>query len=162
MSVVVWDGRYLAADKRVSQGGVFLTTNKIHELASSAVCGMVWDSNAHRHALLQRLSGADVAAKDTEDAEAIVVKMPGEVVIWQGGAPICVTDKFCAIGAGRDFALAFLHAPEFLFCAGDRCIVETNAMQAVAFASKFVLSCGNGVTYWDSQTGTVQEWNGCV
>lgn len=162
MSVVVWDGRYLAADRRVQMGDFTSTTDKIHKLISSAVCGVVWDSNSHRHALLQRLNGADVAVEDMDKAEALVVKAPGEITLWQEGAPMLITSEYFAIGAGRDFALALLNAPRYLECVDGHVPVTPTAMMAVHFASQFVSSCGGGVTYWDSHDGGIRDWNADV
>ena len=44
MTVVAWDGVRLAADKRISLGGLHATTTKVHRLADGrlfAGCGIV-------------------------------------------------------------------------------------------------------------------------
>lgn len=138
MTVIAWDGRTLAADKRVSSSGLRRTTTKIFRVGTSlyGCAGNASQSRAMRHWLE---SGADPAAwpakQDDEGFDCTLLQIaPGPVVMLYTHTPypIVLEDAQFAMGSGRDYALAAMH----LGC---------DARRAVEVASHFETSCGDGI-----------------
>lgn len=138
MTVIAWDGRTLAADKRVSYGNMSRTTTKIRRVGDCLVG--IAGSGSIGLAVVEWLgNGADPAAfpklqEDADDhANVLVIRPDGCIEEYARTAyPTVYEDKFAAIGSGRDFAVAAMH-------------LGKTAREAVEVACLFDTGCGNGI-----------------
>ena len=138
MTVVAFDGRVMAADKRTSFGGLHGTTTKVHSVKGMVIAGC--GTAALIAEMRQWLAdGADpatfpAAQRDPKECASILVKRPG-APLWQyenTPYPLVIENEQWAIGSGRDFALMAMH-------------LGKSAVEAVQLASLFCSGCGNGV-----------------
>lgn len=140
MSVIVFDGRYLAADRRCVSDGVTQTVAKIGELEKPRGCFNAWGVTgdfafgmAIREWWLARRKNDDFP-KPYKDAYArFFVFAPGLVREFaaQPNHVDIKTNAFAA-GSGRDFALMALH-------------LGKSVKEAVKLTSELTIDCGNGV-----------------
>lgn len=138
MSVIVWDGKTLAADRRGNSGGLIFSITKIKKIRGHLV-GVCSDASAGSALMHWFESGAD--AKDWPDCQKDKDRWSHLLVICPEKRIICYEqdpyyfeieqDKY-ALGSGRDFAIAAMD-------------MGMDAKQAVLLASKFSSGCGNGV-----------------
>lgn len=138
MTVVAWDGKTLAADKRTSFGGLHAVVTKVYEINGSLVgCAGASAQNAEMRAWFA--AGCD--PKEFPAAQRDIDKCVSMLVIDKSGAvlqyentphPIRIESRLWAIGSGRDFAIAAMHCGK-------------TAREAVEIASACDSNCGNGV-----------------
>ena len=144
MSVIVWDGKYLAADKQATNGSLARTTTKIGKRVlnnkdNSFLWGVTGDADlgaARVEWIAQTRSKSDAgqypAALPGASTTVMVIDQHG-IRMWENVPfPMKLEDEYVAIGSGRDFALGAMH------CNAD-------AAQAVTTASVFDVYCGGGV-----------------
>ncbi|KMW48092.1 hypothetical protein DEE91_01050 [Ralstonia pickettii] len=135
MTVIVWDGKTLAADKRATSVGLARTVTKIqrHGEQLLAMTGD-WDVAAEIREWFK--AGAvprDFPAKAREDLASLIVVCRGSLAVYSTGPfPMPIESEKVAFGSGRDFAEAAMH----LGC---------SAIEAVSVACHFQTDCGNGV-----------------
>jgi ATP-dependent protease HslVU (ClpYQ) peptidase subunit len=142
MSVVVWDGKTLAADKQMSNGNLRRTGRKIWKHKDTLIGGT--GNAVPIQALLNWYMGGCVVADFPEmcksedmSASLIVVTRDGIVRRFENGPyPIEYEDPLYADGSGRDFAYGAMK-------------MGADARQAVEVACEFDVHCGRGV---DSET----------
>jgi hypothetical protein len=139
MTVVAWDGEWLAADKMTSFGGHHATTTKVRSINGALVagCGLT--------ALVQEMiawlaAGADPATfpqaqrDDDKNASVLVVPKSGPILQYEHTPyPLVIENRFWAIGSGRDYAMMAM-------------LLGKSASEAVALTSHLCHDCGNGVT----------------
>lgn len=138
MTVIAWDGKMLAADKRAVCYGVCFTTTKVRRIASGEL--LAWTGSQDAGELLAKwyADGQDPGKwpdvqKDKDDwCRLIVVGEDGARFFERQPVAMKVEDKFSAWGSGRDFALTAMH-------------LGKNAREAVEIACLFENGCGNGV-----------------
>ena len=138
MTVIAWDGRMLAADKRSVCYGVMSTTTKIRRLETGEI--LAWSGNQDSGELLAKwyADGQDPTkwpeCQKEEDTWSRLVVVKNRDCYFFERQPVCVKveDPFRAWGSGRDFALAAMH-------------LGKNAQEAVEIACLFETGCGNGV-----------------
>ena len=137
MTVIAWDGKTLAADKRCNAGGLATTVTKIHRVPQGIVafCGNV----ERALEVLQWLRvGADPAEWTCEMRASgwpnvLLITHRGDVLEYGSTPyPVCYEDRFTAAGTGRDYAMAAMH-------------LGKTAREAVEVACLFDVSCGNGI-----------------
>lgn len=143
MTVIAWDGRTLAADKRTSFGGLHATTTKVRRMSDGrlvAGCGIT--------ALIQEMhvwleSGADpatfpAAQRDKNDcASMLVIQLDGSLSQFENSPhPLRFENRQWAIGSGRDFAVMAMR-------------LGKSAAEAVILTAEFCHDCGNGVDALD-------------
>jgi len=137
MTVIAWDGKTLAADKRATNCGMAYTVTKVHRLPD----GLVAFSGGAGHAgeLLNWFLGSRDPAtypryKEDDGAGAFRVSEDGKIHIYCSASPFpeIVEQPFFARGSGRDFALMAMH-------------LGKSAQEAVELTSLFDSGCGNGV-----------------
>ena len=144
MSVVAWDGKTLAADKRAVCAGACFTTTKLRRIKRpdciEEVLAWTGDQDSGEMMAQWYEAGADSATfpdcqkdKDTW-ARLIVADAHGCRFYERQPVAVRVEDKFCAWGAGRDFALAALY-------------LDNSAISAVRITSELSTECGNGIDY---------------
>ena len=137
MTVIAWDGKTLAADRRaVSGGGIVRTVTKImrHGDALLGITGE-WDPGAELREWW--IAGADPAtfpaSARENNATLIVVTRERIASYCRGPYPLVIEERRCAWGSGRDFAEAAMY-------------LGKDARLAVEVACVFQSDCGNGLT----------------
>lgn len=138
MSVIAWDGKTLAADRRASLGTLIRTTRKIF-MRQYGLVGYAGDADQGEE-MLRWLEAGAVAAdfppsqRDRDNWAGVLVINPDRQILKYERTPYPLTfhDGFFAIGSGRDFALAAMH-------------LGKTAREAVEVACHFDSGCGNGV-----------------
>ena len=138
MTVIVWDGKTLAADKRSESVGLRRTVTKIRRIRGHLV-GTAGNAARGRELMGWWEAGADPKAlpawqqQNDEFVDMVVITPSREVLKFErSGYPIHFEDATFAMGSGRDYALAAMH----LGC---------DAAAAVHVASLFDTGCGDGV-----------------
>lgn len=135
MTVIAWDGKTLAADKRETICGIGKTVTKIFKVGNELVTA----SGGAPHALeliewFKRgaLPSTFPDHKNNERGWLYVVGEDGLVRSYDGPYPSKYEDKLFACGSGRDYALAAMY-------------LGHTAEEAVAVACHFDINCGNGM-----------------
>jgi len=136
MTVICWDGKTLAADKRATSEGFVYACTKIFRIGDRLL-GFAGDAARAGEFRAWFEDGCDPAKypkNDDEDASYFMaVRRDGTIERYESrGWPIIVEEKQFACGYGRDYAIAAM----YLGC---------DAVQAVEVACRFNESCGNGV-----------------
>lgn len=136
MTVIAWDGKSLAADKAATSVGYARTVTKIFEIPDGLV-GFAGDGDRCLELLNWFKTGCDPTKypKDLGDtgSSAMVIRKDG--TCWSYGKlpyPQICEDKFDAMGAGRDYALAAMY-------------LGHDARKAVEVACALDVTCGNGI-----------------
>jgi len=138
MTVIAWDGKTLAADKRGTVAGMAYPVTKIYRARGHLVA---FSGNAgHAAELLAwfELNGPHAAyPKRPEDEDAagmLVIDPKGRVLMYSplSSLPVLIEAPFFARGAGRDYAMAAMH-------------LGKSAREAVEIACVYDINCGNGV-----------------
>ncbi len=144
MTVIAWDGKTLAADKRACLGGLIRTTTKIFRAfdpvtSDGVLVGYGGDAACGEELLAWFKRGAKPEEypplRKPEDWARLLVIGRGGTICFYENTPYPV--KFArgqafAIGSGRDFALAAMQCGK-------------TAQEAVEVATVFDNGCGNGV-----------------
>jgi 20S proteasome alpha/beta subunit len=138
VTVIVWDGKTLAADKRASYGGMICTVTKIFRVGDRLVGGagdaafvlamVAWVRFGRR--------GEDFpAAQGSKDdwQPLLVIEPDGKILIYERTAyPIYYEQDCMVVGSGREYARAALH-------------LGKTAAEAVQVAIDLDHNCGNGI-----------------
>lgn len=141
MSVIAWDGKTLAADRRMSSGtNKSAVIRKVARLPDGCIMG--WCGGiAYASAFLNwMLAGADPDSFETDWAErdgfevyALKIDPAGGLWLYDGyHTPIELHNKQYAIGSGAPYAEAAM----YLGC---------DAVKAVEVACAHDAGCGNGI-----------------
>ena len=145
MTVIAWDGKTLAADKRSDSGGHINVTTKISRFGELLV-GLTGNLSRACEMRDWFCAGADpktypAPLRDDKDYAAILVIYPGRLIRkYESGGPFPCEfegDQF-AMGSGRDYARAALH-------------LGKSAAEAVQVACEFDPGCGNGFDILDRE-----------
>lgn len=138
MSVIAWDGKRLAADKRACLGTTIRTTTKIFTVYDCLV-GYCGEASFGEELLAWFRAGANPAEfpaslRGKDDWAELLVIVPGKIITKYERTPYPLTfhDEYFAIGSGRDFALAAMYCGK-------------TAIEAVKVACLFDSACGNGI-----------------
>lgn len=146
MSVIAWDGKYLAADRRAMVGSLIRTTSKLSRVRNAllAYCG---EADAGEELLEWFAAGADPdkfpsVLRDKDMRASLMAVFPnGAIWMYERSPwPMKFPPQQFAIGSGRDFALAAMH-------------LGATAEKAVEVASVFDSTCGGGVDFLTHQNG---------
>ncbi len=137
MTVLAWDGKTLAADKRGTTYGLNFTCTKLFRVGPDMLVGVHGELCRGLELVDWVRSGKDPQRhpkQDKDDATYLLIIHRGGRIerIESNGYGVTVEEKQFAEGSGRDFAIAGMH-------------LGLNAAEAVALAAKFTSSCGNGV-----------------
>ncbi|CAN7326902.1 hypothetical protein LJR084_001896 [Variovorax sp. LjRoot84] len=138
MTVIAWDGKTLAADKRTGFGGLHATTTKIHRVNGCLLGGA--GTTAQIAEMVEWFAKGRDAGKlpasqrDAKDCVSLLVIEPtGRVLQFENTPhPLVLENRMWAIGSGRDFAMAAMHCGK-------------TAAEAVEIACHLDLNCGNGI-----------------
>ena len=140
MTVIVWDGKTLAADRRAQSGGTIRTVCKISKWPDDTEVVAATGNLDQCLALMAwyQVDHADAAKWPTwqnKDDPCLLVVMDtydGKVFYYEAlPEKIFILDKFMAWGSGRDIALGAM-------------AMGADARKAVEIASQFDCNCGNG------------------
>ena len=138
MSVVAWDGEWLAADRQGTSGNLKVQVKKIAWLADDTRVAWVGDLEYGMALVDWYAAGQDPAKwpefqKDKDNWTRLIVVRPDGTAGEYQQLPVFqpVQEKFMAWGGGRDYAMAAMH-------------LGKNAIEAVEVAQVFDLSCGFG------------------
>lgn len=138
MTVIAWDGKTLAADRRMTNNGLIRTTTKVRRIGTlRAACAGNMDAAEEMFAWINRgRSPSDFPAMQSSKDDwcsCVVIEADDSVVTYERSPyPTKIADSVYASGSGRDFALAAMH-------------LGKTAAEAVLVASHFQCDCGNGV-----------------
>ena len=144
MSIVAWDGKIMAADKICTSADMRVTTTKIVKLDDGTVLAWVgeqgggfalteWYKNGKKRCDWPSVQG-------TENWTRLIVADETGVSFYEREPfPQKVEEHFMAWGSGRDFAMGAM-------------AMGASAKEAVEIASRFSISCGNGVDCFEVQT----------
>lgn len=145
MTVIAWDGRYLAVDRQVTYNKVRYEATKLVRLSRSTAVAFSGNS-AHAAQLLKWLrDGANPdlwpAGKGDEWARAFVVsRTPNGPVVSnyeRGPCPIAIPAPFAAYGDGAHCAVGAMAA-------------GADARSAVRICGQWIEGCGRGVDVFDA------------
>ncbi len=139
MTVIAWDGTTLAADKASTVAGHAKTVTKIYRIpdglvgfsgsAAGAMALLEWFRNGRVPSDYPKLLQAD----DNTAANALFIDSAGKQHLYSSGPePEQIEDKFGAMGAGRDYALAAMY-------------LGHSAHRAVEIACALDVFCGKGI-----------------
>lgn len=139
MTVIAWDGKTLAADKRTNFGGLHATTTKVHRLPDGRLVGCAGNTAQISEMVHWLGAGADsekmpaIQRDAKECVSALVIEPGGRVLQYENTPhPIVIENPAWAIGSGRDFAMAAMWLGQ-------------DARHAVIVACQLDCTCGNGV-----------------
>jgi hypothetical protein len=137
MTIIVWDGKTLVADKRAVNNGLKTgTVTKIHRF-DGGICGFSGDLDIGM-AMVEWLRAGAVPAdypkkQETNACNFMVVMKNGEVFRYETvPVPLRLENQHQAMGSGRDYALAALY-------------LGHGARKAADVACALDSSCGNGI-----------------
>lgn len=150
MSILAWDGKIIAADKRAVNGDLYITTTKLFKVLDFGMviggyAGFVGDAGQGMALLKWLADGAEPieypAFQATENWTRLIhiddIYSPIIVKEYQQTAyPLIHEERYLAWGSGRDYALAAMY-------------LGKSAIEAVKFCSNFDPNCGNGVTHFE-------------
>ena len=138
MTVIAWDGKSLAADKRAVSDTLIRTVAKLCRVGEALVA-YAGDSDAGEEVLAWFRDGHDPAKFPASQRDK--TGWAGLLIVWPDGTlwkyertpyPLKYPPQQFAIGSGRDFALAAMH-------------LGKTAAEAVEVACVFDNGCGNGI-----------------
>lgn len=138
MTVIAWDGKTLAADKRALHSGLIMTCTKVRKIRDHLV-GVCGDYGPSLMLMKWFEDGCDPkdwpeCQKDKDRWSGIMVITPERKIIKYEQDPIgfMIEDKMHAVGSGRDFALMAMR-------------LGKTAEEAIRLTFEFESGCGNGV-----------------
>jgi hypothetical protein len=136
MTVIAWDGKTLAADKRATtEDGAIAVTTKLYRIGD-ALAAHTGESSVGRDLLEWFRAGAvlaDFPTRAREDKATLIVIRQGEIMAYVTGPhPTRYEMLRMAWGCGRDFAMGAMQCGK-------------TASEAVAIACELNAFCGNGI-----------------
>lgn len=138
MTVIAWDGKHMAGDKRTNFGGLHATTTKVHRIRE---CLVGCAGNTAQIIEMQKwfAEGAKredfpAAQRDVKECVSMLVIEPsGRVLQYENTPdPMVIENPFWALGSGRDFAMAAMY-------------MGRSAEHAANVACALDMGCGNGI-----------------
>lgn len=137
MTVIAWDGKTLAADKRAASNGLAYSVTKIFRTAKGllGIHGIMGTGLLIRDYVNGVSSTYPVELQKADDTYcyALLITPERKIFIYERSEiPALVESAFHACGSGRDYAMAAM-------CLGK------SAKEAVEIACRFDINCGNGI-----------------
>lgn len=140
MTVVIWDGKTLAADKQATNAGLKRRVTKLRRIRGH-LCAVSGDFDYAQEVFHWFESGADPAnypaCQRTENWVSFLVITPDRRILKYERSPYPADftgDGVYAMGSGRDFAIAAVY-------------LGFDAVKGVEVASVFEAGCGLGCDY---------------
>ena len=137
MTIIAWDGKTLAADKRLTNCGMASPVTKIFRCEESLI-GISGEFSLAQELINWYKNGCEIDKfpafqRDEDDyVGMLVINKKGVFKYGRTPFPMILESQFFAIGSGRDYAMAAMH-------------LGKTAVEAVEIASIFDCGCGNGV-----------------
>ena len=138
MTVICWDGKTLAADKR-SGTGMPRTVTKIRRIVGGSLIGCTGTACGDMELMAWREAGGDAdkfpeAQRDPDKSSHMIEITPGGKILMYMDSPFPAVyeDGQHAIGSGREFAMAAM-------------FLGKTAQEAVEVAIALSATCGNGI-----------------
>lgn len=147
MTVIAWDGRYLAADRRGCRGDrrsiplqkirVLTPGSDVFGFCGTSALGQPWE----RWLMADPETRGLAPAKDECTVNVIRIIVAGDVFAYEydslGGMIVIPDGEAFALGSGLEYAFgAMAHG--------------ATAIEAVATASRYDLGCGDGCDFFDT------------
>lgn len=143
MTVIAWDGKTLAADRRACIGDAINITTKVFKIENSYgekfLCAFEGSADRGEELINWFFTGHDpekfpANQKDKEQLTRLcVICKDGEIWLYdQTAYPIRLFQPIFCMGSGADLARAAIHCGK-------------TAKEAVEIASLYNITCGNGV-----------------
>ena len=138
MSIIVWDGKTLAADRQWTSVNLIRTTTKIwrHGDILMGGAGVLTDVEALRNWVMAGLDPTKFPTLKCDNGNVPqfwVINRSGAVAKFEDAPyPLTLHDPFFAEGSGRDFAYGAL-------------AMGADAVRAVEIACQYDTTCGGGV-----------------
>ncbi|MDR2213955.1 MAG: hypothetical protein LBE21_10075 [Pseudomonadales bacterium] len=161
MTVIAYDGKTVAADKRGIDGcGLVRTVTKIFRRERDGLVAAITGTHAVGLEMYEwwrsNSNDKDFPVSAREDDASLIIIGGGRVLVYTvGPQPVTQEEDQVAFGSGRDFALAAM-------------ALGKTAVEAVELACRFQSDCGNGIDtlepaprsiYTDrSANGKVARW----
>jgi len=139
MTIICWDGKTLAADKRSINNGLIRAVTKIRRI-HNLLCGASGEMWACQEVFAWiergRIPGDYPKCQiDKDDFVDLVVIEDGKILKYERSPyPFMIEDETYAMGSGRDFAMSSMY-------------FGGTAQEAVKFASLLDAGCGNGMDF---------------
>lgn len=138
MSVIAWDGKVVAADRQANDQDMRILCKKLSVVKKTGdIIGTIGDFDIGLGLERWYRAGAEPKKFPRHKDEAtklIVITKAGRAMEYSTGPNATpIEEPFMAWGAGRDVAIGAL-------------AMGANAKKAVQVASRYITSCGMGVT----------------
>lgn len=138
MTVIAYDGRTLAADKRASYGGMICTVTKIHKVNGLLIGGagdftfvmamIEWVKSGR---VISEFPAAQASKDDWQSV--VVIELDGSISLYERTPfPVRYEQPHFAIGSGREYARAAM-------------ALGYDSVRAVETAILLDTGCGNGI-----------------
>lgn len=143
MTCIAWDGKTLAADKRMTYGSSPMTFTKLHRVPQGIVG--IHGGAAHGMAIVQWMRHGATRSKFPKPEEPehsaglLLITKSGKAYMLEGHtSPVFlrIEDSRVAFGSGADFARTAMS-------------IGMDARAAVGIACQFDVYCGNGIDYME-------------
>ena len=139
MSVIAWDGKTLAADKRTTYATSIATTTKIERMPDGALVGCAGNASLSMAVRAWFRDGRhpekfpQAQREASTNVDVLCIEPDGRVHVYQlSPFPVVVEDKWMSFGCGSNYALAAMY-------------LGKTAAEAVAVAIALDSGCGNGI-----------------
>ncbi len=138
MSIIAYDGKMIAADKRGTTHGMSMTITKLIALpVDGEFAAWTGDQDVGLTLIDWYVNGKDEKkwpeVQKTDDFTDLIIANANGCYFYQKYPRICkIEDEFMAWGSGRDYAMAAM-------------AMGANAREAVVVAIKYNVYCGNGI-----------------
>ena len=147
MSIVAWDGKTVAADKRACIADAAMATTKIWRMSDGVVVATTGDFSFGlsmvQWFMVQCFNDGSEkndwpSFQSTDDWARIIIFEPDQQPYCYERQPVrqVIEDPFMAWGCGREFALGAM-------------AMGATAREAVEVACRFNVYCGNGIDAFD-------------
>jgi len=140
MTVIAWDGKTLAADRKACFGDTEYSTQKLWPLADGGALAFCGDLDCGMSMKRWYEEGADISKwpefQKSERWALLIIALPGQPVIIYEKLPEAFSylDPLQAWGSGREAALGAM-------------AMGADAIKAVEIASLVVHNCGRGYDF---------------
>lgn len=137
MTVVVWDGKILAADRMACTGDGFFKTKKLFQISKDVYAAVTGTSAIARQQIAWLKKKANYPNMDKDNFSRLIVATRGVkfLQLYEDTEHYLeITQERIAFGSGSEFARAGLE-------------LGLNSIESVKLTNKLCISCGCGVNF---------------